>query len=155
MFRVVILSGLIILASCKPKVKSENIAQSIKVPVNYDKVEEIPVAVTYDTALELDFIETANRNQTTFQVSEVIITSGRWASTFSESGNVVARSREASAIATKDGKCYLQEMIFEQKTNTTGFEKTEITKKKGWKVFDCSLLENKKPDAMVGLKLED
>ncbi|WP_350288743.1 hypothetical protein [uncultured Croceitalea sp.] len=123
--------------------------------LGYDEIDKLPEAVLYDTNLELDFIEAANKSQKKFQVSEVIITSDRWASTFNESGHVIARFRNASILANNKGICYLQHIVFEQKGNGEIFKEITIIKKSNWNIFNCNLLEKKNPDTIARVQYDN
>lgn len=155
MFRVVTVICFSFLISCGLQNKAEPIAKNDDRPTSYDKIDKLPEATLYDTGLELDFIEVANKSQKKFQVSEVIITGNRWASTFNESGHVIARSRNASILANNNGCCYLQDIIFEQKGDGKTFKETTIVKKNGWNTFDCNLLEKKNPDTTARVQFEN
>ncbi|MFD2587128.1 hypothetical protein ACFSQJ_09315 [Croceitalea marina] len=155
MHKIVSLLCITILVSCNSVGKSESIAQQVTVPKHYDKVDVLPNAVLYDTTLELDFIKTANERGAEFIVAEVIITSKRWALTFNEYGQIVARSRSASMIANKEDKCYVQNLVFEQKGDGESFNETEIVKKSNWKTFNCNVLENKNPDTIARVQFEN
>ncbi len=78
-----------------------------------------------------------------------------WSSTFSKSGQVIARSRSATILVNQEEKCFLQDVIFEQNRNNNKFKEARITEQKGWYTFDCKLLENKNPDVIVRVQSED
>ncbi|WP_394972306.1 hypothetical protein [uncultured Croceitalea sp.] len=155
MLRVVVVFYLLVFVSCNPKTKSEIVTQKVESRPKYDEVDRLPEAVYYETDLELEFIKAANVAQKEFIVSEVLITSSTWSSTFSESGQVIARSRSATILVNQEEKCFLQDVIFEQNRNDNKFKEARITEQKGWYTFDCKLLENKNPDVIVRVQSED
>lgn len=152
MLRVVFSLCLIILVSCNTNTKQELIAQQINTKPNYTIVEVLPKAIFYNTNLELEFIKAANIYQKEFIVSEVLITSSRWSSTFNEAGLVTARSREATIIVYQNENCYLKDVIFEQKRRGDSYHKTHVIESKEWYSFDCNLLETKNPDDEARVK---
>ena len=154
MYKIVILSIFLSITACNFENNSKTIEQEdIAVVINYDQVDELPIAVLYNTNMELDFIQVANANQTEFKISEVVITSNRWNTTFNEAGNITAQSRTASIVAYKDNKCYIQNLVFEQKLEGKVFGETKIASKDNWKIFNCDLQKNNNPNAIAGVTI--
>jgi len=152
MYRIAIFSIFLLISSCNLKKNTRTTEQEhIAAAKSYDKIDELPIAVLYDTSMELDFMQVANKMQTEFKVSEVIITSDTWATTFNKMGNITAQSRTASIIAIRGGKCYIQDIVLEQKRNGKTYGEIKIASKNNWKIFDCNLQKNNNPDDIVGV----
>ena len=155
MHKVVLIITLALLSSCGNKAETKEELPKLLATEKYEVKEELPKAVYYDTDLELDMIKAANSYQKKFTVSEVIITSSRWSSTFNESGSIIARTRNATIVVSKGDLCLLQDVVFEQKKEGNNFLESTIIENKTWHSFKCELLKTKNPDVIVGVQLED
>ncbi|WP_350286074.1 hypothetical protein [uncultured Croceitalea sp.] len=155
MAKLLSLCTVFILISCGPKTKENQVEQTATAMPTFDYISELPKAVIYDTEMELDFIAAMNTHQEHFVVNEIIVTSNRWAMSFNASGQIVARSRTATVIANLEDKCYLKEVVFEQKALGEEFGNTKIVTEKSWYEFNCKLQENKNPGTMAGVQFEE
>lgn len=141
-----------IFISCNSRNKPIVVASKTATASTYDAIKVLPQASYYDTDLELEFLKATNSYQKKFKATEVLITSKKWSSTFNESGLVIARSRNATVLVYQKGACFLQEVIFEQKSDGKNFKEAKITAHKEWLTFDCNMMKNKNPDITAGVK---
>lgn len=155
MYKVVLVLALSLVSSCVEKAANKEEAEKRIATEKYEEIKKLPKAVYFDTDLELDMIKAANDYQKKYTVSEVIITSSRWSSTFNESGSIVARTRNATIVVSEGNLCLLQDLVFEQKREGETFLESSIIENKSWHSFKCELLNTKNPDVLVGAQLRN
>ncbi len=146
---------MVLVMSCRLAQEENPKTPEVAKAITYETIKEVPRAAVNEPEVALEFMKVLNAHQEEFQITDIVITSARWASSFNKAGHIVSRSREAAALVYETSGCYLKLVVFEQKTMGNSYAKITVVNEKPWKVLDCNLLENKNPNLSVGVVFED